>query len=195
MNAVSFQIINNLTGFLVGSAGLLIYLEGSYQGLGLFVIISVGIILFFLFSNEREFVFLNWLQRLKLIKKPLNTFSYNLPACTDIFLLLLLQWIILGVSYFYFFKSAYFDVDLSVIFFQPLANNIGMISVFTPGGLGVREGFMVFYLSQLGFQLQEATLMAVISRFWFFLVEFIVFIISVVIEKNMMRAAPMDRNH
>lgn len=185
VNAMSFQVVNNISGFLVGGLGLSIYLEGPLS-VFCFLATSAAMIAFFYFlSQERKMLSLT---RYAFLRKFVKGYTYNLPACSNIFILLLVQWVLLGISYYFFFKASHFNVDINVVFLQPLANNIGMISVFTPGGIGVREGFMVFYLNQLGFQLQEATLMAVMSRFWFLAVEIIAFFVGVIIERRLMRS-------
>lgn len=185
VNAITFQLANSLSGFLIGSIGIVIYLEYTFIWLYIFLLIFVFTIIYYFLLREREIVSFIWLQKIKYLKKYTKTFSYKLPACADIFLLLLLQWLLLGASYYLFFKAAFFNVGISTLFFQPLANNIGMIAIFAPGGLGVREGFMVFYLSRMGFHIEEAALMAIISRFWFFLVEAVAFAIGLIVEKNM----------
>ena len=185
VNALSFQLINNLSGFLIGSFGVLGYLDHNLLYFYIFLLIFVFVILFYFFSRERKLVSLVRLRRIKWLKTYIKAYTYNLPACADIFVLLLLQWLLLGVSYYLFFKAAYFNVDISTVFYQPLANNIGMIAIFAPGGLGVREGFMVFYLCGMGFNIEEATLMAIISRFWFFLVEVAAFAVGLMVEKRL----------
>jgi hypothetical protein len=55
--------------------------------------------------------------------------------------------------------------------------NIGFLAIFTPGGIGVREGVLVFLLSSI-FPLPVSTLISLLSRLWMTLGEVLCFFIA-----------------
>lgn len=57
-----------------------------------------------------------------------------------------------------------------------LAATVGIISFLAPGGLGVREGVLVFLLAILGVGAKDATTIAVTSRLWFLCGEGFIFL-------------------
>ena len=69
----------------------------------------------------------------------------------------------------------------------PLAVNLGIIVLFTPGGLGTREAVIVAYLSLMSIPIIEATNIAVVSRLWFLFGELFIFIIGWGAEKTLIK--------
>jgi len=65
-----------------------------------------------------------------------------------------------------------------------LGGSLGILSVFAPGGLGVREGVLTAYLSLAGLALQEATTIAVASRLWFLTGEVFIFLVAVFLDRR-----------
>jgi hypothetical protein len=64
----------------------------------------------------------------------------------------------------------------STLFCFPLATTLGILILFAPGGLGIREGVIVGYLTLLGIALPEAITLSAASRLWFLIGEFFVFV-------------------
>ncbi len=80
----------------------------------------------------------------------------------------LLLWGYFGIAFFVFVKSIHpipFRHLLMLIGLYPLAWSIGFLSLVTPGGLGVREGFLSLLLT-LCMPPATATLVALLSRVW-----------------------------
>jgi hypothetical protein len=61
----------------------------------------------------------------------------------------------------------------------PLSIIIGILAVFIPGGIGVREGVMVAYLALAGIPLQEATAISIAARLWFLVGEVFIFVVGI----------------
>lgn len=98
----------------------------------------------------------------------------------DIFLLLPFYfgfWLMWAVG-FYLLSISIVQTDVSVFsgLGFPLSATIGILAIFSPGGLGVREGIMAGYLSLTGLSLSEVTTIAVTSRLWFLVGEIFVFV-------------------
>ena len=82
--------------------------------------------------------------------------------------LFMLSWCVYGVAFIIFIRSlTTCSLSLSPIISSAFVFSyiVGFLSVFVPGGLGVREGILVFYLSSY-FPLPVATLIALLSRLW-----------------------------
>lgn len=97
-----------------------------------------------------------------------------------------LNWGIWCVS-FYFLADSLVEGPLpfSIAFSFGLAGSIGILAVFAPGGLGVREGILTGYLTLAGVDLPVATTIAVTSRLWFLLGELFIFSFAMIIgSKN-----------
>jgi uncharacterized membrane protein YbhN (UPF0104 family) len=61
----------------------------------------------------------------------------------------------------------------------PLSLTLGLIAFFTPGGLGVREGVIVGYLSLAGLPVPEATAVSIAARLWFLAGEVLIFLVGI----------------
>jgi hypothetical protein len=89
--------------------------------------------------------------------------------------LLMIQWLAYSLSYFLFAKSLYPGVTILAAFAFPLAMNFGLLAIFAPGGIGIREGVMAGYLALVGVPLSTATTMSIASRLWFLVGEVFIF--------------------
>ena len=69
-------------------------------------------------------------------------------------------------------------IPWTLAFAFPLATTIGIVAVIAPGGVGVREGVLVGYLSSQGLPLELATTIAVASRLWFLIGEVGIFVVG-----------------
>ena len=83
---------------------------------------------------------------------------------------------------FYFLVNSLTIEEVSILtgFSFPLAATVGLIAVFVPGGLGVRESIITGILVLFGIKLNQATAISVISRFWFMTGELSIFIYSII---------------
>jgi len=70
------------------------------------------------------------------------------------------------------------NIQLSLGLGFSLAGTFGIMTVIAPGGLGVREGFLVGYLLIAGLNGADATTLSVSSRLWFLLGEIFIFFIG-----------------
>lgn len=55
----------------------------------------------------------------------------------------------------------------SVMFAYPLSVGLGTLAIFAPGGIGVRESVLGFWLVQLGYEPAFAATVSAVSRLWF----------------------------
>ena len=64
----------------------------------------------------------------------------------------------------------------------PFAASIGIIAFIFPGGLGIREGFLVLYLVSSGMLTGDATLVSIAARIWFILGEVFMFVLVIFLK-------------
>ncbi len=99
-----------------------------------------------------------------------------------IFIISFTNWLIWSVAFYFFLYSAINEVDiqLSSGLLFPVSSVIGIVVIIAPGGLGVREGFLTLGLIGFGLSSKEAASIAVLSRIWFLIGEFIFFISALI---------------
>jgi len=124
---------------------------------------------------------------LKIIKRePVRT-NISYLQLIRIILLYLLNFLIFGVAFVLFIKSFYgvsFSDFLFITGTTAGAGIIGLIAVFVPAGLGVREGLMVYTLSFI-MPPAIAGIIALLSRVWITFAEIILFVtIFFLVKKN-----------
>ena len=68
--------------------------------------------------------------------------------------------------------------NIAIAFIFPYSAVLGLLAIFVPGGLGVREGLMVIALISMGLAEPFSTTFAVISRIWFIIGELFIFIVA-----------------
>jgi hypothetical protein len=163
------QFLMILSGLTIGIAGILVF---DYIALskalayGALILLFLFPILLFVRELSLPASVLGWIPAARR-----SLFQRRIPPIADVMLVCFMQWILLGTAYLCFIESIGFSVGMIPILLQPLANNIGILSVFAPGGLGVREGVTVTYLILAEIPLDQAMAIAVACRFWFFIVE------------------------
>lgn len=157
------------------------------QGFNYYVVLLIALILFFsfiLFSAWFHHRFLALLKRI--FKKEFDIPLIKLKEVRSIFYYILVYWL-LWMSAFYFFVRAITpgeEVAINVAFGFPLSVTLGLLVIFLPGGLGVREAILTGYLVSTGVPLEMATTISVISRLWFITGEVFIFITALFILKS-----------
>lgn len=96
-----------------------------------------------------------------------------------------LNWGTWCISFYFLAGSLVEDtLPFSIAFAFGLAGSIGILAVFAPGGLGVREGILTGFLTIAGLDLQMATTIAIASRLWFLLGEIFIFVFALILERR-----------
>lgn len=74
-----------------------------------------------------------------------------------------------------------------IMFAFPLATALGMVAVFAPGGIGVREAVLVGAMAGLGIPLPDATTVAVTARVWSAVGDVVFFGIGLLVDHSVRR--------
>jgi glycosyltransferase 2 family protein len=170
------QLIFTFFGLLIGSYSLWFLFEELWVKILLFLITTAGLLLAILFSARSHTL-------PSKLSFPLNKLSgMEIPAFLKLMPLVVLQWLILGFAFFVLYNGFFENIDLEIGLVQILANNIGMVAIFVPAGIGVREGVMAFYLKLSGTPLEMLIAMTIASRICFITSEVIVYLFSFLIK-------------
>lgn len=112
-----------------------------------------------------------------LLNKPIEIPSLDFKRSVKSMPSFLAYWVITALA-FYFFVNALSESEISPLagFILPLAITVGIIMLFAPGGIGVREGILAALLHGSGLEIELATTIAVASRIWFLAGEVFLFL-------------------
>jgi uncharacterized membrane protein YbhN (UPF0104 family) len=129
---------------------------------------------------------LNW-TLIKFKREPLSL-SISYLEVLWILLICILSWIVGGIG-FYLFVESVFSVSLSHILFLTgalaISSILGLVAIFAPSGLGVREGTLVYLLSFI-MPVSVAVIISILTRIWMTLIEIgligVVYLLSKILE-------------
>lgn len=172
---VQAQIIGIWCGLILGIAGLLIGNSLHYVSwIGCLILVGLTVILFSQTAHDA-------------VERLINRFKttpIKLPRLTIRSTMLLLPWFLgswlsWGIGFYLLTDSlTHHSIPLSIIFCFPLAGTLGILFLLAPGGIGIREGIMVGYLSQLNINLADAITISAASRLWFLIGEIFIFAVG-----------------
>ena len=136
-----------------------------------------------LFSQKIQAVTLRALS--KLFGKIFHLPVIDLPTSLALTPWFISGWILWGIGFFLMAQSlADQVVPMAVLFCFPLASTLGILAVFAPGGIGVRESIITGYLVLVNIPVAEAITVSAVSRLWFLVGEFLFFGIGYVAGKE-----------
>jgi len=144
--------------------------------------------LFYIFVSSIKPVFFVRLMNfvLKLFKK--ESIVMDMPV-RDVFFLNLIyifMWIGFGFQYFFLLKSIGICFDnIYTLAIYPVSWVLGFLVIFIPSGIGIREGVMVFFLSQV-ISSHQAIAVSVLSRIQMTLSE-ILFLLTLIKSDSLWR--------
>ena len=97
----------------------------------------------------------------------------------------LLMWVLRCVGFYLLVVSLSngTEIHIGIGLSYALALCVGFLALAVPGGLGVREGILVAYLTYAGFDLQQATTISIASRLWFLIGECFIFFTGFILDK------------
>lgn len=151
--------------------------------------ISVALLVaFFIMINPRILEFcINVI--MKLIKKPVVNIPMSYKDMFVIVLLFISNWLVLGLGFFLLVNSMY-PIGIEYFFFLSgsfaFSSMAGILAIIAPGGIGVREYFLIVTLNVLTPVALPAFLpaiLAVVSRVWVTLAELLAVLLSYVFAK------------
>ncbi|MCH7973863.1 MAG: flippase-like domain-containing protein [Bacteroidetes bacterium] len=176
------QLILILNGFLVGILGFLFI--NYLPKLILILIITGTIILIFLVARFYKPI-LSFIIT-KLFRKEFYMPNMTFYKLLKVNIITLSVWFCWSISFYYLLASMSGNfLNISTLFSFPFAATVGILTIISPGGAGIREGMLTWYLVTCGMTIQYATTAAVLSRLWFLVGELFIFIFALLL--NMLR--------
>jgi len=174
------QMIYTWVGFLISSIPTAIFYRGHWLTYGL--ILLVIFLSFFLFVRRIHEFAVGILKKWFHLKIDLP--FINLRKSVPVILSTAAIWAAWTISFYLFLQA--FGTELSPLcaFAFPLSVSFGLIAVFVPGGLGVREGIIVGYLVLAGMEPGLATSIAFFNRFAFIAGEVFIFLLGLAARKK-----------
>lgn len=164
------------------------FFQGEQIGWAIFLFL---IALLFLHPRFLQKV-MNWF----LIRFKMETVTFSL-SCPDILWVLfvcILAWLIGGVGFYLFVNSIYPVPSRHFLYFTgalAVSSTLGLIAVFAPAGLGVREGALVYFLTNL-VPAPVAVILSVTTRLWMTLIE--IGLIGIIYFTSLFKSGLIKRN-
>lgn len=180
LNAQFFTLWSN---FFLGVIGLLLLGKWGVWGWGVFALWALLSALVFsrFFHDLGERLF-----RL-ILKRDIKIPQIRFRSALGILPWFLSHGVMMVVA-FYLLMVSVTDGPVSFVvgFGFPLATALGIVALIAPGGLGVREGALVGFLTLAGYPVEVATTAAVASRLWFILAEVCIFLSGFLLDKTVL---------
>ncbi len=183
LGSLSFdaQFVALWAALLLGTIGMISVNSVDLYGLSvllLFIFLSL-VIFTSLFHRFIEMAFF------RITKKEITFPRLSFRKTLKIIGWYLLNWGLWCVSFFFLATSlAETELPFNIAFAFGLAGSIGILAIFAPGGLGVREVILTGFLTMAGLDLPLATTIAITSRLWFLMGELFIFSAALILEKR-----------
>lgn len=172
------QIVAIFVGLIIG---LVPYsLVHGFSFISYIALILITVIFLFLSSKRIQRTALRMLS--KIIKKDFTHFTLNLRKSYEICAYYLFYWFLLMIGYYLLAASVLDNRSIAISFALPISTTLGILALIAPGGLGVREGVMVGFLSLLSVPLKEAITFSILARFWCVMGELFIFTLAVLLR-------------
>lgn len=142
------------------------------------------VIAFFICLNPRIINFFLGIVE-KLTKKEDIRIPFTYVQMLKVVGLFIVNWLIVGTG-FYMLTCSMYPLPVSELLYAGgifgLSAIIGILAIFTPSGLGVREGILVFGLS-LVMPNEMAVIISIVSRLWATIAELILILLAFLVTK------------
>jgi len=147
------------------------------------VIIVLSILMFFiLFSRKLQ----EWFEAIwfKLFKKKIHLPKISVKEFIQLSFVIIIWWLLWSAGFYFLLKAVLNTVPVYFAFAFPLSVVIGLVSIIFPGGIGIREGMIIFFLVSNGISTEISILVSVLARIWFILAEVILVITAMAFKKQ-----------
>ncbi len=174
------QLIYILLGLILSFIPTLVYFNRDYWIWIIFAtILGLAAILFVKKLHD----WFEWILS-KIFKKEFNLPYLSIKLSLKLGFRISLYWIFWTVGFYFFMLSFSDDILPLHAFVFPLAVSYGVLAIFLPGGIGVRESIITAYLVATGIELETAITISALSRLWFISGEVFLFLVAFFIKKK-----------
>lgn len=168
------QILYILIGLLISFLPAVLFFQHQYWvWIILLTAVALGLVLFVRPLHH-------FAERIiaKILRKPVSLPVISMKLSIRLGIYILLYWAFFSLGFYFLIKALSTEASLVHAFAFPLAVSYGVLALFTPGGIGVREGILSAYLTATGLGWQEAITISALSRLWFISGEIFIFLMA-----------------
>ncbi len=172
------QLIYLWAGFLISSIPTVIYYKLQWISI-LVLLIIIGLTLFLFFPAVH-----NWSLGLikRVLKFPMDVPTIEFRKSVPLILAVSLVWVFWSSGFYLFMLAFSTSITPVMMFAFPLSVCFGLIALFLPGGLGLREGIIIAYLGLAGLDVETATTISFLNRLWFVGGELFIFLLALLVK-------------
>ncbi len=174
------QLLFIMVGLLISFYPALRYFKTGY--LSVLVIITLTALLLFLtnpwFHSLAEKIAAFILKKKILLPRLTSSLTFRLSGY------IILYWALWMLGFYCLLNSIKGNNSFLMAFAFPFSACYGLLALFTPGGIGVREGFMVAFLTMAGIDMATAVTFSILARLWFMTGEIFIFLLSILLKKT-----------
>jgi len=177
--SLNAQFISLWVGLLLGTIGLLLISKFDIYGLSALVLFALLSFIIYtpLFHRLFEYLFL------RVTKRTINIPRLEFKKVFQVLPWHMLNWVFWIVSFYFLGGSLIKEsITFNIAWGFALAASLGIMAIFAPGGLGVREGLLTGYLTLAGLDIADAATIAIASRLWFLVGEVFIFFMALYID-------------
>ncbi len=168
------QLIYMWVGFLVSSVPTILFYK--FQWISILVWLIITTLTLFLFFEKIHIRILRMMGRIfkKELDIPLVKLSRSLPMIGAVALI----WVCWTAGFYLFMGAFTQEITPVMMFAFPLSVCFGLIALILPGGIGLREGIIIGYLTLAGLDAETATTISFLNRLWFICGEVFIFLLA-----------------
>jgi uncharacterized membrane protein YbhN (UPF0104 family) len=170
------QLVYTWVGFVISAIPTLIFY--GIQWITILLVLIILLLSLFLFVPTVHYLTVRVLKKItgRDIELPVINFRKSLPVILSTSLI----WAAWTLSFYFFMRIFSSDIDGVMAFAFPLSVCFGLIAIILPGGLGLREGIIIGYLTLAGMDIETATTISFLNRFAFIAGEVFIFLLALI---------------
>lgn len=173
------QLLYIFLGLIISAIPSLWYFKLNY--ISIILIITCVVLALILFNTRIHRLTETILG--KLFRKEFNLPQLSFSLSGKLSIVIILYWIPWILAFYFLTRAVLPDAGIINAFAFPLSVCYGVLAIVMPGGLGVREGIMVTFLSLAGMNTELAISLSIIARLWFISGEIFIFLTALTIKR------------
>jgi glycosyltransferase 2 family protein len=175
------QLLFIMLGLLISFIPALWYFQTSYIS-ALVILTIIGLLLILI--NPWVHAFAEKILE-KIFKKGFSLPRLTMALTFKLSFYIIIYWAFWIFGFYCLICSFCNNVAILMAFAFPFSVCYGLLALFTPGGIGVREGLMVAFLVISGLDTQTAVTFSIIARLWFMTGEVFIFLLAIILRTKL----------
>ncbi len=172
------QLIYIWVGLVVSAIPTFIYY--GFRWISILVVIICIILTVVLFSQWLNHFFFSLFE--KIFRRKFDFPLIDLRNSLSIVIYELFFWFLISAAFVLFIRALSADASYIMAFAYPLSVSLSILAIILPAGLGIREGILTGFLILSGMEIETATTISILSRFWYMLGEAFLFLTATTIR-------------